>query len=841
MLNRVFYAGNPSQPLNVEKNMHSTSPQFTAPSPEIEARIDAIIAMLSLEEKIDLIGGHPEQGSSRGNERAGVPELKMSDGPLGVHWWCKKSTAYPALIAAAASWDRELVGKMGWALGRDCRARGIHFLLGPGVNIYRSPLCGRNFEYMGEDPYLTAELAAAYIQGLQSQAVSATIKHFAVNYQDYDRHTISSDVDERTLNEIYFPAFKTAVQKAGAGAVMTAYNRLNGVHCAQHPGLIRETLKGQWGFDGVVMSDWVSTYSALRTATAGLDLEMPVGAWMNREKLAPLVRNGMVSEAVIDDKVRRLLRLAICFGWFDNEQQDLSIPLDDPETAAVALEVARGGTVLLKNDNQALPLDPARIERLAVVGLWADRTPTSAGGSAYTPPNHAVGILAGVRAIAGDACEIVHATGPNPYREWNVFGVNGFHTPSGEPGLAAAYYDSGDIAGEPLVRTTEERFWFDWGPDMPFEQLRGPVFSVRLEGRFTAESSEEYAFYARANDSVFRIWLNDEPLFGIDAESSDTLKKTAALEKGETYTIRAQWRKTRYYGSFFFGFEAAGADKRAWEAALDTAAGADAAVVCVGFDGTAEGEGHDRPFALHHDLEAFIAQIAEQARQTIVVLTAGGNVDMNGWVDKVHGLVHAWYPGQEGGTAVAEILFGKVNPSAKLPATFEKRLEDRSSYACYHDDDNDKRVTLADGIFCGYRHVDKNGIEPRFPFGYGLSYTTFAYERLALSADTITEKGAIVVSAAVTNTGERAGAEIVQMYIHDKKSSVIRPVKELKGFARVFLAPRETKAVSMTIDRESLAFYSLDAGRWVYEPGEFEVLIGASSRDIRLQKSFTAL
>jgi beta-glucosidase len=820
--------------------MHSESPQFTPPSPETEARVETLLQSLTLEEKIDLLGGHPDQGSTRGNARVGIPEIRMSDGPLGVHWWSDTSTAYPALIAAAASWDRKLVRRMGRAIGRDCRARGVHMLLGPGVNIYRSALCGRNFEYMGEDPCLAAALATEYIRGVQSWAVSTTVKHFAVNYQDYDRHTISSDVDERTLNEVYYPAFRAAVERGGTGAVMTAYNRLNGVHCAQHPGLILDTLKGAWGFDGVAVSDWVSTYSALRVANGGLDIEMPTAAFMNRERLLPLIRNGMVSESVIDDKIRRQLRLAVCFGWLDHDQKDESIPLDDPETAAVALDVARGGVTLLKNDRNALPLDASSLRRCAVVGPWAAHTPTSAGGSAYCRPNHAVTILDGIRTLVGESVEIVHEAGPNPYREWGAFGKNAFHTPAGEPGIAAAYFNSGDLSGEPAVVCTEKRFWFDWGAAMPFDELSGPEFSVRLEGVFVAESTEDVAFYARANDSVFRIWIDDEPLFAIEHESGDTLKKVLPLTQGKSYAIRAEWRKTRYYGSFFFGFEPAAADTLSWKAALEAVESADAAIVCIGFDATAEGEGHDRPFAMHPDLEAFVAQAAERNDRTIAVLTAGGNVAMDAWIDNVRGLLHAWYPGQEGGTALAEALFGAVNPSGKLPATFEARLEDRSSYGCYHDEDNDGRVTLADGVFGGYRHVDAHGVEPRFPFGFGLSYTTFAYENLRLSADEMDEGDTITVSVDITNTGKRAGAEVVQLYIADVEAAVARPVKELKDFAKVRLQPGQTGTVAMTIDRDALVYYDLDVRGWRYEPGEFTALIGASSRDIRLQAPFLA-
>jgi beta-glucosidase len=367
--------------------MHSRSPRFTPPSPEVERRIQSLIDQLGTDEKVLLLGGKPGQSGPQANsatfalERIGLPELRMADGPTGVHWWCDASTAYPALIAAAASFDENLWYRLGTALGRDCRARGVHILLAPGVNIYRSALCGRNFEYAGEDPFLSSRFAVAYIRGLQDQGVSATVKHFAVNFMEYARHTVSSDVDERTLHEIYFPAFKAAVTEGGCGALMTAYNLVNGVHCSEHAGLILDTLKGAWEFDGVVMSDWLSTYSVATAMNAGLDLEMPTADQFTAANLLPVLESGEVSRAALDDKVRRVLRLAACFGWLDHEQKDPTIPYDDPVTAQVALDIARAGVVLLKNDRNLLPLDRGQLRSIAVLGPYAHPAVFGGGGS----------------------------------------------------------------------------------------------------------------------------------------------------------------------------------------------------------------------------------------------------------------------------------------------------------------------------------------------------------------------------------------------------------------------------------------------------------------------------
>ncbi|HVZ30953.1 MAG TPA: glycoside hydrolase family 3 N-terminal domain-containing protein, partial [Polyangiaceae bacterium] len=389
--------------------MHSKDPRFVTPSPDVERRVQALLAQLTLAEKISLLGGGPNGASTHGVARLGIPELRLADGPMGVHWWCDAATAYPAMIAAAATWDADLWYRLGAALGRDCRARGVHILLAPGVNLYRSALCGRNFEYAGEDPYLASRFAVSYVSGVQDQGVSATIKHFACNFQEYERHHISSDVDERTLHEVYLRAFRAAVTEAGVGALMTAYNRMDGVQCSEHPGLIRDTLKRDWGFQGLVMSDWVSTYSSVAAANAGLDLEMPEPVWFSAERLGPALGKGEILLETLDDKVRRLLRLAACFGWLDHPQQDASIPFDDPVTSQVALDVARSGMVLLKNDAAFLPLAPARMTRLAVLGFGAHPALISGGGSAYTPPFRTTSVLEGLRALAPEL-EIEHVS-----------------------------------------------------------------------------------------------------------------------------------------------------------------------------------------------------------------------------------------------------------------------------------------------------------------------------------------------------------------------------------------------------------------------------------------------
>lgn len=812
--------------------MFSTSSKFTAPSPSVEQRVTALISRLSLEEKLTLLGGQPQRGATFPVERVGIPELKMSDGPMGVHWWCSHATAYPALFCAAAAWDRELWLRLGKSLGRDARARGVHILLAPGVNLYRSPLCGRNFEYAGEDPYLAAQTAVGFIRGVQSEGVSATVKHFAVNFQEYDRHHVSSDVDERTLFELYLPAFEAAVTEGGVGALMTAYNLINGVHCSEDALLLTDILKGRWQFDGLVMSDWVSVYSAEQSANAGLDLEMPTAVWLNHDKLMPLIESGAVSLETIDDKVRRLLRLAVCFGWLDHPQLDSSIAHDDPASKQVALEVARSGVVLLKNE-RILPLDPQKLSNIAVLGPYAHPAVFSGGGSAFTNPASSVSVLDGLKQQLGGGVSILHASGPEPNPERIVFSMSTFTSELGA-GLRAEYYNNGDLAGEPTVIRLDPQLNFTWGPSAPMPEITVEHFSARWRGNVVPKSSGRHLFYSRSHDSVYRVLVDGKAIIDTWSGERNGLHTIELfLEAGRSYSIEVVWRKTRYWGGMQLGWECV--EHRGQEIAqcVELAQKADAAVLCVGFDNVSEGEGFDRPFAMHEQLERLVVEVARVQPNTVVVLTAGGNVDMNRWIDGVRGLLFVAYPGQEGGQAIAEVLLGLVNPSGKLPATFEKQLEDRSSFEFYHDGDGDKHVTLGDGIFTGYRHQDQRGTEPRFPFGFGLSYTSFAYENLRLSSNRIRSGEPVTVTLDVINTGSRAGAEVVQVYVRDVEASVPRPLKELKGFAKVRLEPGERKAVTIDLVPRAFAFYDVVRHDWQIEPGQFELLVGASSRDIR--------
>ena len=710
-------------------------------------------------------------------------------------------------------------------------------MLSPGVNIYRAPMCGRNFEYYGEDPYLASRMVVAYINGLQSKGVVATVKHYAVNNQEYDRHTVSSDLDEHTLREIYLPTFRAAVEEAHVGAVMNSYNLVNGVHASQNAHLLNEILKGDWHFDGFVMSDWGSTYDGVAAANGGLDLEMPSGAYMNRDTLLPAIKSGKLSTATIDDKVRRMLRVMFRFGFFDRDQLDASLPLYNPESRLVALQAAREGIVLLKNRWDILPIDRSKVHTVAVIGPTAYPAVTGAGGSSQVQPFRSVAFLDGIITAAGEQVKVFYSPGVLNDVE-SMFRTSKFSTLSDKnesvDGLKGEYFTNRDLSGTPAITRIDRRILFDWGESAPMSGMPPDDFSIRWTGKIRVESDGEYQFFVQGDDG-FRLSVNGAQIVNEWHDQAATLKSANVSLKGGTLAdIKLEYFEHTGGAQVSFGWSKATSLKDA--EAVKLAAKSDVAVLCVGFNAATEGEGFDRTFALPKEQEELIKEVAKVNSRTIVVVTAGGNVATSGWLDGVAGLVHTWYAGQEGGTALGEILFGDINPSGKLPATFEKRWEDNATFNSYYA--VDKKVNYKEGVFVGYRHFDAKNIEPQFPFGFGLTYTTFAHKNLKINPQSAGKNPKVTVSIDVTNTGTRPGAEVVQLYVHDLQSSVPRPVKELKGFEKVWLKPGETKTATFELGEGAFAFYDTPKKKWTAEPGTFEILVGSSSRDIRAKGEF---
>jgi beta-glucosidase len=809
----------------------------TPSSPEVEKRVDSILQKMTLEEKIDYIGG-VQDFYVRAIPRLRLPALKMSDGPLGLRN-DGPATALAGGIALAATWDADLVERAGAVLGDDARSRGVHILLGPGVNIYRSPRAGRNFEYFGEDPFLAGRTAIAYVKGVQSTSGCATIKHFMGNNQEYDRHNVDSLIDERTTREIYLPTFEAAVKEGHVCAIMDSYNLTNGEHMSQNGYLNNDVAKKQWGFDGIIMSDWDSTYDGVAAANGGLDIEMPAGAHMNRATLLPAIKTGKVTEATIDEHVRRILRRAVEFGWLDRDQTDPSIPAYNVRARGVALEAARSSMVLLKNEGSLLPFDKSKIKTIALIGPDAHPTPPVGGGSAGVVPFHTVSFLQGIANLAGNDVTVTYSSGiPTLSEMADATALTTTAASDGKPGLTSERFLSDDLSGSPAetVVDTHLNFGFEWPS---FYSIPSRFRSVRWTGYYVADKAGKYEVFAQGpgEDGAYHVFIDDKIVL-------DNWQRATALVNHATLDLSAGPHKIRIELRRLFGdpnlrFGILNESSLAKPEVKTLASRADAVVVAVGFDPTSEGEGSDRTFNLPPGQDALIATALAANKKTVVVITSGGAVDMNSWIDQTPAVVQAWYAGQESGNALAEVLFGQANPSGKLPVTFDRHLEESAvAHSYYPDPPESKKVKYSEGIFVGYRHYDKTGSKPAFPFGYGLSYTTFRYSNLAITPHSGDLSSPIGVAFDVTNAGAREGAEVAELYVGQSHASVPRPIKELKGFVKVNLKPGETRHVQIALDRRAFSYYDLNRKDWAAEPGEFAILVGGSSDNTPLRGAF---
>jgi beta-glucosidase len=572
VLTLIFVSGTEAQ--NLKKS-----------SAEVEKNVETLLAKMTLEDKIRLLGG-TKDFYIQAIPRLGIPELRMSDGPLGVHDY-GPTTAYPAGVALAASWDTELAERVGAMMGRDARARGVHFILAPGMNIYRAPMNGRNFEYFGEDPYLASRMAVSLIEGIQGQGVIATAKHFAANNMEYGRLDHSSDVDERTLREIYLPAFEATVKEAKVGAVMDAYNLVNGAYMTQNNFLNIQVLKKEWGFDGILMSDWGATHDGVAAANGGLDLEMPSAMFMNNQTLLPAIEHGKVAVATIDDKVRRILRKSIEFGFYGREQTDLSIPLLSQDGRGLALEEARGGMVLLKNENHLLPLNRQKIRTIAVLGPDAYPAVIGGGGSSLTKPFNALSYLEGISNYLGGGVRVLYIT-EDAHLDAIVDATQFSVSPGGPRGLQGEYFNNDALEGKPALVRTDEKIDFHWGEGSYTEN--GPVdhFSVRWTGFFTPKTEDDYRFYTSADDGV-RLYVDEQRIIDDWQRHGETLDSASLhLQAGKAYKIRFEYFEAVGTATARFGIAAATQDVGAVTKTI--ASQADAVILCMGFDPSTEGE-----------------------------------------------------------------------------------------------------------------------------------------------------------------------------------------------------------------------------------------------------------
>jgi beta-glucosidase len=804
-----------------------------ADSPEIEHRIDGMIAKMTLAQKIDLLGGH-ESYYIGPVPSIGLPKLIMSDASMGVKL-LGPTNAFANGIGLAATWDSALAEKVGIAMGEESRAEGVHFLLAPGMNMYRSPLAGRNFEYLGEDPLLAGKLAAAFIRGVQSRGVIATAKHLAANNSEYDRHGTSSDVDERTLRELYLPAFETVVKEGHVGAIMDSYNLINGVHATQNHMLNCQIAKGEWKFDGVIMSDWIATYDGVAAANNCLDLEMPSAAFMNAKTLVSAVADGRISVATIDDKVRRILRKSIEFGFFDRDQRDLAYPLYSRARAELALEGSLEGQVLLKNSGGVLPLDRKKIHAIAVLGPNAYPAVFSGGGSAAPVAFAPVSLLDGLGRYLGDDVKIYYEPRALP-RPKDLFEKTSFTT-NGKPGLKREVFSSANFEGTPVASPVDH---IDTWPGNKFELRSDEHKSVRYSGSFVPAKTGRYLVLTAANGSdAYHLFLGGKEVLSQQKAESQLLH-AAEVDLTEGQPISVRFELLPNTDKIWDGLAIVPMSELISPEAVKLAALADVAIVSVGFDPTTESEETDRTFELPYGQDALIEAVAAANPHTVVVLNNGGAVDMSKWKDKVPALLEAWYPGQEGGTAVAELLFGERSPEGKLPMSWESRWEDNPVHDNYYPNtDVPNHVNYREGLFNGYRFYSGSTVKPLFPFGFGLSYTEFSFGKLTVTP--LQPKAGEVVTVAfdVTNRGKRAGAEVAQLYLADPSATVKRPERELKGFRKVRLDAGETAHVSLTLDERAMSYFDVTTHGWRADPGRFTVFVGDSSENTPLHADFT--
>jgi beta-glucosidase len=817
----------------------------------VHERVDDLLQRMTLEEKISYVSGVNNM-FIRAIPRLDIPAIECADSTVGLKGG---GMAFPPALALAAAADQDLARRMGEALGRESRALGVHICLGPGMNMARAPLLGRNCEYYGEDPYLTAHLSTELIGGLQSQGVMACAKHYLANEIEFQRTGSDSRVDERTLREIYLPPFERAVHVGNTGSIMGAYNRVNGTPSCINDWMLRQVLREEWGFQGIIVSDWGAGGGGAEQWSAGeLDLAMSSGPMGRPEIVMPLIEQQKIDPAVYDRKVRHLLTKFFEFGFFDHPRKDPSLSVGSEENYAIALDISRKGTVLMKNESNLLPIDTNKVKSIAVVGLFAELPTgnlpyvTGISGSSSISVPHPISMSQAVRDQAGSEINVISM----PDDIATLFKTTNYvHRAAGgnlEPGMWAEYYTNTNFFGEPELARVESDLNFGHGwrlkswlvQDKKFRRL-----SVRLNGIIKPEQSGVYQFVKKSNPGV-KVWLDDELIIDdmADFEQSHWVRPTAGVKReltaGREYNLKIDYVNVPdlvgHMKCLQFGW-----GELDYSAVQEKVSRCDLAIVCAGFDHMTEGEGFDRTFELPYGQRELIEAVTEVQPQTVVVLTGGGACATEGWVDQTPAMLETWYLARDGAQAVAEILFGKVNPSGKLPVTFDRRWEDNPAYPYYKLDWSKKPYTTdyTEGIFIGYRGYDQSEKEPLFPFGHGLSYTTFNFGDLSLEPLPDDGSGNLLrVTCTVRNAGKRAGGEVAQLYVGDEDCSVPRPIRELKGFQRVELQPGESRQVTFTLDRRAFCFWDETSHVWRAEPGIFKISVGSSSRDLPLAADF---
>ncbi|WP_170065502.1 beta-glucosidase [Abditibacterium utsteinense] len=791
----------------------------------LEARVADLMSRLTDDEKITLLAG--TEFTTQPIPRLGISPMAMADAGQGVRGGSETTqgpaTAFPSGVAMASSWNLDLIRRVGAAIGLEAQNKGtgVQVMLGPAVNIQRSPLGGRNGEYFSEDPFLAARLGVGYIRGMQGTGTVATIKHFAANNEEVDRFTVNVQVSERALREIYFPAFEAGVKEGGVWAVMSSYNKLNGPYASANRYLLTDVLKRGWGFDGVVMSDWGGVHEAARVINAGNDLEMPGRGFLAPEKVKDARTSGLTTQSQIDENVRRIVRTILRSGVVDGPKTPNPALVNSSASREVALRAAQEGIVLLKNERGLLPLNATKIRSIALIGPGAREMQIGAQGSPGVTPLRSVGPLEGIQSRVGAGVEVRYASGDS---NGSPFPAGTTKVPnSGETGFRAEYFANKNLEGAPTSTRTDPQVDLS----VALTGIGGDSYSARWTSTFTPRKSGATTFLFRADDGC-RLFLDNKLIIDQWHDSGATTHSaTVELKAGQTYQLRAEYYQAG--GNAVAQLRVLEPGANPFSEVVAAARQTDIAVVMVTTRGT-EGEGQDRPsMALPDNQDELVRQVVAANPKTVVVLNNGTPVSMP-WIRSVPALVETWFPGQEGGRALAQVLFGDVNPSGHLPTTLAVRREDYPDFPNFGG--NGRTVRYEEGIYVGYRAFDKRGIAPLFPFGHGLSYTTFRLSDLKLSSPTLNPGGRLVANVRVTNIGKRAGAQVVQLYVRDPNPKVDKAVRELKGFAKVFLQPGQSQIATIGLSPRDFAWCDVKAKGWRVDAGNYEIAVGDSSRNL---------
>ncbi|MDE1169277.1 MAG: glycoside hydrolase family 3 C-terminal domain-containing protein [Pseudomonas sp.] len=802
------------------------------------------LAKMTQEEKLAYIGG-TGGWDVKPLTQYGIPQIHGADGGAGVRYTSEgndQGVVYPSGPNIAATWNPRRAIDFGRALGYDTATGGYQFVTGPGMNLYRTPYGGRAFEYLsGEDPFLGASLGPAVINGIQARGVWAEAKHYAANDQETNRFILNETISERVLREMTLPTFESASKNGKVAMMMCSFQKVNGEYACENKHLVTEILKKEWGYKGFLQSDYNAVISGLAAAQAGTDLDM-MGYQMNSTILKPFMDSGELSAATIDDKVRRILR-AIYLYKFDSKTPSTVHNMNSATSNKTALNVAREGIVLLKNERELLPLDAKKVKKIAVVGDLAKYAPPTGFGSANVEATQYISELSGITQTAPNAkVDFIDGLSLDPTTSaWTSTDTAGNST----KGLKAEFFTNANWSGDPAATRTDTHVDMDWSSDSNLPTNGDTAnTSVRWTGQVTPTTSGDQVFKVRADGAV-RLWVNGQEIINNgDGEHlpTNSIPPTIPqsgkikLEAGKAYDVKLEYSRRDGYISTMGGMVGV---QMSWAslAAPQDLSGYDAVVVAVGNSNEYEGEGFDHSFDLPEYQSELIQSIAKVNPNTVVAMHGGTGLKMADWVDQVPAALHAFYPGQNGGQALGEILFGKVNPSAKLPISIERNIEDNPLYATFPNYDNNlslKEISYKDDLLMGYRGYEKKGTKALYPFGFGLSYTTFGYSNIKVTPGAAVGNTPIKVSFDLTNTGKRAGAEVAELYVGQQHPKVERALKELKGYKKVFLKPGESKRVTIELNDRSLAYYDVASKQWVVDADTFDLSLGASSADIRL-------